>query len=687
MDRLQHTWDALLSRFGRFTDIQSKAIDPLLAGRNCILVSATASGKTEAALAPILERQLKTQIRLSQSAIRNLFIVPTRALTRDLARRLDQPLTKLALSLAIKTGDEPALKQNRLPDVLLTTPESFDSLLANHPRVLKDVRAVVLDELHLYEDTARGDQLCILLNRLRRLRRFAYKQGDTKNASIQFCALSATIDDPALVAARYFEEPCVIESKGQREIDSELLSFDGAASLRDLFFRFSSLGIKKVLAFCQSRAECEEFAYSFCQGTPFGERVYAHHANLAARARHTVEEKFATFDAALCFATSTLELGIDIGDVDLIVLIGPPDNTASFLQRIGRGNRRTHRTRVVCFYHNEREHALFRVFLKQARRGRNLQNSNAPFRPSVVVQQLFSYIKQTRTNEIEPNAAYEIFATPQGKPLISKEHYDQIIEQLIAKNYFAASFGTLLKPSQKWEELYERREIYTNIGNDNEAIEIVDELTGRLLGFLENKMPKDSTFLFGGQTRRAKHLRGRKLFVSTGDEQIKSKPRWSSASRPLSPDLVRELALELGVPIEEKYLPLIFLEGRQPTDEIEPEAETNEIKRAVLLHSAGYAYGLVLGDLLEKTGVCVVEECDEFSLRLNIIKPITQLNFTENEITACVERRWRQFENWFTTGRWQRLLPSSVRAASTVAAFRVEKFNRTFAQVGLLQSR
>jgi len=671
MDRLQHTWDALLSRFGRFTDIQLKAIDPLLAGKNCILVSATASGKTEAALAPILERQLQKQIRYPQSVIRNLFIVPTRALTRDLARRLDQPFTKLALSLAIKTGDEPALKQNRLPDILLTTPESFDSLLANRPRMLREVRAVILDELHLYEDTARGDQLRVLLNRLRRLRKFAHKQGDAKDDMVQFCALSATVDNPLIVASRYFEDPIVIESKGGREIDAELFFFEGAVSLRDLFFQLSARGVKKVLAFCQSRAECEEFAYRFRQGTPFGERVYAHHGNLAAKTRHAVEEKFARLDATLCFATSTLELGIDIGDVDLIVLISPPDNTASFLQRIGRGNRRTRQTRVVCFYRNEREHALFRVFLKQARRGKNLQtNNNAPFNPSVVVQQLFSYIKQTRTNEIESNAAYELFTTPQGEPLLSKQHYDEIIERLIAENYFAPSFGTLLKPSQKWEELYERREIYTNIAGDNQAIEIIDEITGRQIGFLENKIPKGSTFLFGGKPRHAKHFRGRKIFVAASGDQLKTKPLGFFTHRPLSLEPVRELALELGVPLEEKKLLLVFIEGLQD--------EADEKNRAMLFHCAGYAYGLVLGDLLEKRGDCVVEECDEFSLILNFTKPIAKLNFTQAEITACVQKRWRQFENWFFAGRWQRLLPSNLRAASTVTAFRIEKFNQTF---------
>lgn len=673
MDRLPHTWDAMLSRFGRFTEIQTKAIDPLLAGKNCVLVSATASGKTEAALAPILERQL--QISNRQSAIGNvinLFIVPTRALTRDLLRRLDQPLKKLALNLSIKTGDETALKQNRSHDVLLTTPESFDSLLANRPRMLRNVHAVILDELHLYADSARGDQLQILLNRLRRLRKFAFEKGDALTETIQFCALSATIENPLQMASHYFKDPLVIESRGQREIDEELFGFENTNLLRNLFAQLSVRGVKKVLAFCQSRAECESFAYNFKNTMPFGERVYAHHANLSAKVRHDIEDKFTKLDSALCFATTTLELGIDIGDVDLILLIGAPNDAASFLQRIGRGNRRTQRTNVVCFYRDEREHALFRIFLRSAKTGKHLQsNAAAPFRPSVVVQQLFSYVKQTRNGEIEPNHAYELFSTPQGEPLLSKQHYNQIIERLLKENYFAPSFGTLIKPALKWQELYERREIYTNIGDDQNAIEVIDEMTGRKIGYINNPITQGSTFLFGGQSQRAARRDGKKLFVNPANERAKT-VHGGKSFQPLSPELVRALALELGIPIQSNTLPMIL-----------DEAIEDAPQRALLLHCAGFAYGLVLGDLLEKSFDCTVEECDELSLSINFNEKISALNFNQTEIASAVQKRWQQFEKWYSSGRWQKLLPASVRAAHVITSFQTEKFQQMFSQSNL----
>src|SRR5688572_13189603 len=94
-EQLPHTWSAFLARFGRFTDIQALTAESLLAGKNCILVSATASGKTEAALMPLIERLKQTAKRKTQNSLQLIYVVPTRALTRALARRLKQPLEQL----------------------------------------------------------------------------------------------------------------------------------------------------------------------------------------------------------------------------------------------------------------------------------------------------------------------------------------------------------------------------------------------------------------------------------------------------------------------------------------------------------------------------------------------------------------------------------------------------------------
>jgi Lhr-like helicase len=700
MERLPHTFDALLTRFGRLTEIQSRALAPLLAGHNCILASPTASGKTEAALAPMLERDLRQRLKENSrgsakqtktTRLRVLYVVPTRALSRDMARRLEHPLRKLAIRMAVKTGDEPALNWSRPPEFLITTPESLDSLLANRPRVLNNVRAVVLDELHLYDNTPRGDQLRILLNRLRRIRAYARSRGDAETDEIQFCALSATMHDPASVASYYFTSPVLIQVEGKRALDAELLPLTEPESLHQLFAKLRERSVKKVLAFCQSRAECEEWACLLRGSAPFGDEVLVHHASLSARARHAVEEKFARTGAALCFATQTLELGIDIGDVDLILLIGPPDNFGSFLQRLGRGNRRTARTSVACCYRTPTEQALFRVFLRAARSSSAADKtlasallrsgSGLKFRPSVVVQQLCSYLKQTRNGELEPAHAYQLFTSSQGKPLLDEQQYAQIVHHLIDTGYLLPARGPALRPGPEWHKLYEERALYSNLADcGHKAAVVVDDVTGRRVGYLEQVAPTGTTFLLGGQARRVVWTQGRKLLAhaETEDAAKARAPRWRTQWRGLSPALTQALAQELGFPCAQSATSLpMLVEQQKSTDEGAAEAEA--AGRTLLFHCAGEVYGKALGNLLEtKQGVRVVE-CNEFFVEAQGCLPEATLLFTEEETLALMARRWRQFERAFALGRFQTHLPPAVRRQSVIAAFNAPDFQRRFA--------
>lgn len=728
MHRLPHTWDALFSRFGRFTEIQAQAIDPLLAGKNCILISATASGKTEAALAPLLERQieqvqsLKSEVRsrkampgtsdlgLRTSGLvgpRTLFIVPTRALTRDMARRLEQPMHKLGVHMRIKTGDEPALTSSRPAALLLTTPESFDSLLANRPRMLKDVCAVVLDEIHLYDNTARGDQVRILLNRLRRIKSYAYARGEAANAEVQFCALSATISDPAGVAARYFTDPQVVSVGGHRALDAEVLRLEDADSLRMLFADLQRRGCRKVLAFCERRAECEELAHRFSQGTPFGDRVFVHHASLDRGLRRRAEREFAQAEAALCFATSTLELGIDIGDVDLVVLIGPPDDVSSFLQRTGRGNRRTSRTHVVCFYRNATEQALFQIFIRAAINDTanpsstldvddfdfELQTADREltFHTSVIVQQLCSYIKQTRFGEIDSEQAFALFHSPDGVPLISPADYRKIIEHLVSRNYFVVARGSTLRPARKWQELYEQRGIYTNLTDTQRtSLDVIDEITGRRLGEVGRHALRPGaarTFLLAGHARRQVVRQGRRLIVRSSDEAAPTMLPSCAVRRSMRPWLARRLAIELGLPIPNPTTGMTMLVARTISDKgqvhnpgtaVEDCRELLEGgKQAWLLHCAGELYAVVLGDLLEDLYEVEVVARTELHLALSGALPASvTLQFTYEQVRAYVLKRWREFEGWFDLGSFQSELPPEIRRANVTAAFNIPQFLR-----------
>ncbi|MBZ0278462.1 MAG: DEAD/DEAH box helicase, partial [Anaerolineae bacterium] len=164
---MQRTWGAFFGRYGNFTAIQTAAIPLILDGKNVVLCSETASGKTDAVLAPLIECHLPP---VRPPGLKILYLLPTRALINDLFARLAVPLDTLRVSHAVKTRDLDTFDPRHPADVLLTTPESLDSLLASEAKALVNVRAVIIDELHIFDGTVRGDQLRVVLNRLRQVR-------------------------------------------------------------------------------------------------------------------------------------------------------------------------------------------------------------------------------------------------------------------------------------------------------------------------------------------------------------------------------------------------------------------------------------------------------------------------------------------------------------------------------------
>jgi ATP-dependent Lhr-like helicase len=375
---LKRTWTPFFSRFGRLTEVQVRTIPIILEGGNVVVISPAASGKTEAVVAPAVERLLPG--RRGRFSI--LYVSPTRALVNDLFRRLSEPLAYLELALARKTGDHPAIDESKLPFMMITTPESFDSLLCRHTRIFQELSVVILDELHLLDNTPRGDQLRVLLERLRLI-----------NADIRYHALSATIDDLD-IGSRYFPDPVVVQVPGRREINEELMPMgDGwpERAVKELRKR----DCRKVLCFFNARSHAEEYA-KLLNRPPFTNRVWVHHASLTREAREGVEATMNREKTGLLCCTSTLELGIDIGDIDAVVLVRPPFNVSSLLQRVGRGNRRRQSNlQALGLYLNSWEKFLFETMFECAREGRLYEKSYTPAL-SVIPQQVTSYLFQRR---------------------------------------------------------------------------------------------------------------------------------------------------------------------------------------------------------------------------------------------------------------------------------------------------
>ncbi|MFQ5422132.1 MAG: DEAD/DEAH box helicase, partial [Anaerolineae bacterium] len=471
------------ARHGRFTPIQQQAIPPILGGRDALVIAATASGKTEAVIAPLLEQRWQS---LKQPGLQLLYLCPTRALVRDLYERLRPILDDTGIPIGMKTGDVALPRQ--LPAILLTTPESTDSLLTRAPRQFIHVQAIVLDEIHLFDNTPRGDHVRCLLPRIDRIRQFALP----KAKPAQRVALSATVPDPEGVARRYLRAGVVVSAAGGRTIAAEIRPF---YDLTELIDALSQRTAYKSLIFCNSRAEVEQTAAHLRQQMPHHAQIFVHYGNLDAAVRHDVEERFAAAAVAACVCTSTLELGVDIGSVDDVVLLGAPPDLTSFLQRIGRGSRRQQETPVLCMPKSPGQWARFEGLLLLARG--EFAPSTPPaygFRPSVLIQQIFSLIKQSPTGGVRLADVRRI-----APPEVTDEVIRKLFTQLSFADYLQPGRPGEWRPAAKLQEALDKHDIYANIGLGETGITAVDAHSGQPIAQTDRSYPVGTVLLYGGK--------------------------------------------------------------------------------------------------------------------------------------------------------------------------------------------
>jgi Lhr-like helicase len=392
LHQLPNTYRAFYGAFPALRPFQVEVITPLLQGHDLILQAATGSGKTEAVLAPCLERVLR-----AAGAAGVLYVVPTRALAQDLHRRLAPVLhERLGLRLGLRTGDVKRLPAGAA-DVLLTTPESLDVMLGSPNREVRDllqrVNVLIIDEVHQFLAGYRGRHLAYLVQRLAHRGRH----------HLQKIALSATVAEPEAIKTAFGFRPDTVwvRSGVQRPIQPRLVYLQRedeelVALIDDLVERF---GHRKLLLFANSRSRCDRlFALLHQQGC-LQAATYLHYSNLKARQRQEVERQFQRRTQALCIATSTLELGIDIGDVDGVVLYEPPESVTTFVQRLGRANRQARQTTFwgICRGPRAGEQLLQFLALYQLAQQGVVEARQPGNLPSVLVQQVLSCLYEQKS--------------------------------------------------------------------------------------------------------------------------------------------------------------------------------------------------------------------------------------------------------------------------------------------------
>lgn len=623
-----------------------------------MLCAPTASGKTEAALAPLIERCLPANH--PPNRLKLLYLLPTRALVNDLYARLSVPLERLQISCAVKTRDFNTFDRRTPADLLLTTPESLDALMSADARALMHVRAVVIDELHQLDGTPRGDQLRVLLHRLRWLRDYAHTQGDAADADIQFAALSATLAYPQAAAERYFSNARIVVSSGERALRLELLDLDpeSPTALLDYLGTFRARTWRKALAFCNTRAEVEAYAAAVRRAsTPFGDAVYVHYSNLEAERRREIEEGFASAEVAICFASSTLELGIDVGNIDVVLLIGAPGSYAAFAQRIGRGGRRRGIIQAVCFARTALETVLFRAFSADTPPS---STSGAVFHPSVAVQQIFSLLKQSPTGAVRLAQLVDLCAG-----MMSAEDITFLLGYLQARRFLQPGRTGEWRAGELLNRLVDDQanphgvlSIYSNLQVDPGRLQIRDQASGRVVASVGGSWFDREVLTLEGRSVKVEWYDGEALWVSPsrGIEapEAGNHLRFASTRQVLSTDVARALAGQFGLASETALL-------------IETEDGW------LLFHWLGDVYGLALLDLLGYT--LPVQESEQPGLCVLLAEPLSKVPvWTEMRIRQYLKDRYRRYESMLAMGAFHTLLPQELRQQAVIDQFNVRRF-------------
>ncbi|HZA42699.1 MAG TPA: DEAD/DEAH box helicase [Nitrososphaeraceae archaeon] len=342
--------------FTNLTNIQAKSLPVVCREIDSILIAPTGSGKTEAAILPVLTMIRDCNVEKSKG-IKALYITPLRSLNNDVFRRIEKYASCLGLRLEIRHGDTSAVKKKKMsdnpPDVLITTPETLGIILTNSILIghLASVQWIIIDEVHELLPNERGSHLSVSLERLEKV---AKKRPSR-------IGLSASVSDP-LVAGKFVagsdRNIAVLMDRSMREYDIDIKYVNG--SINDacqLILTYVEPMIdqgKSILVFTNTRDEAEYIGTILKSRASFG--VDVHHGSLSKTSREETEKKLREGSAGLVVCTSSLELGLDIGSIDLVVHYGSPRQISKLVQRIGRSrhnNRKSARGLIITNTHDD----------------------------------------------------------------------------------------------------------------------------------------------------------------------------------------------------------------------------------------------------------------------------------------------------------------------------------------------
>ena len=560
------------SQFEDFTPAQKKSIMDIHKNNNILISSPTGSGKTLTAfLSVISELTTLAEADKLEDKVYCIYISPLKALDNDIEKNLDEPLEgiekiagkSLGIRKAVRTGDTTQYQRQKMlkkpPHILITTPETLSILLVapKFREKLSHVKYVIIDEIHSLAENKRGVHLSLSLERLQHL--------IGQYTRIGLSATVSPIDEVArfLVGYEYgVERNCkIVNINYLKELDMEVMcpvsdivladEEDTRLGMYDLLDDLIQEN-KTTLIFTNTRSGTERFVYNLKKMYPMNyndSNIMAHHSSLSKEVRLETENKLKEGKLKAVVSSTSLELGIDIGYIDLVVLINSPKSVARALQRIGRSGHRLHEKSKGRIIVTDRDDLVeCSVLLKNAKEGK-IDRIGIPRNClDVLAQHIYG---MSIENPWDIDYAYDVIRKSYCYKDLSRDDYEDVLSYMageypeLEERYVYAKIWIDYKANTFGKRGKLARMLYsTNIGTIPDSSGVLVKYDGETVGKIEaafmERLKKGDTFVLGGRTYRFNYAKGMTINVTpaSGPPTI---PSWFSQQLPLSFDLAMEI--------------------------------------------------------------------------------------------------------------------------------------------------